>query len=112
MARSSRLVLIASQWGPLLSNCSYLYMSTVMCLVELFILWVFDVTNAENIISNILLLTINSLTISQTSTFFHTYVRVHNWDRCRLECTIYSNSVVYYRQLEPDHILSLVLLNL
>ena len=62
MARSSRLVLIASQGGPLLSNCSYLDMSTVMCLVESFILWVFDVTDAKNIISNILLLTINSLT--------------------------------------------------
>ena len=69
MARSSRLVLIASQGGPLLSYCSYLDMSTVMCLVESFILWVFDVTDAKNIISNILLLTINSLTISQTGTF-------------------------------------------
>ena len=33
---------------------SNLDMSTAMCLVELFILWGFDVTNAKNIISNIL----------------------------------------------------------
>ena len=73
MVRNSALVLIASQRGPLLSNGSYI--STVMCLVELFMLWVFDVTNAKNIISYILLLTINSLTISQTGTFFiHMYV--------------------------------------